>query len=244
MTPWKLIAIDTVSELVKCHFGPYIKVMNYMKPRPLPAVVSVLMLFCASTVHAGLLYRYINDEGNVVIDYRVPASDIKKGYEVLSEEGVVLRVIPRELTAEERDNVSSAEKRIAQTQAERERLRAWDESLLLRYSTVEDIEAARDRALGSLLINVSILKSNTRSLKQQVENYQVQAAEIERAGRDVDVVRLAAIEDLQNEISSIDRSIVDRNREMEDVRAEYQLDIDRFEQLLHFVELRRNMIAN
>ena len=215
-----------------------------MKLRPFSAAVFVPILFCASTVHASLMYRYINDEGNVVIDYQVPPSHIKKGYEVLNEDGVVLRVIPRELTAEERDNVSSAEKRIAQTQAERERLRAWDESLLLRYSTVEDIEAARDRALGSLLINVSILKSNTRSLKQQVENYQAQAAEIERAGRDVDVVRLAAIEDLQNEISSIDRSIIDRNREMEDVRAEYQLDIDRFEQLLHVVELRRNMIAN
>ena len=116
--------------------------------------------------------------------------------------------------------------------------------MLLRYSTVEDIEAARDRAVGSLQINLSILKSNTRSLKHQVENYQAQAAEIERGGREVDVQRLAAIEDLQNEISAIERSIVDRTKEMADVKAEYQLDIDRFEELLHVVELRRNMIAN
>ncbi|MFK8047316.1 MAG: hypothetical protein AB8B81_02660 [Halioglobus sp.] len=189
------------------------------------------------------MYRYINDEGNVVLDYQVPAADIGKGYEILNEEGVVLEVVPRELTDEERANVSSEEKQLANVRAEQERLRAWDESLLLRYSSVEDIEAARDRALGSLLINLSILKSNTRSLKQQVENYQTQAAQIERGGGSVDVERLAAIEDLQNEISAIERSIVDRTQEMEDVRAEYQLDIERFDQLLDVVELRRNMIA-
>lgn len=217
--------------------------MNYTKPRTLSTAMSLLILLCAPVVQAGLMYRYINDEGNVVLDYQVPAADIGKGYEILNEEGVVLEVVPRELTDEERANVSSEEKQLANVRAEQERLRAWDESLLLRYSSVEDIEAARDRALGSLLINLSILKSNTRSLKQQVENYQTQAAQIERGGGSVDVERLAAIEDLQNEISAIERSIVDRTQEMEDVRAEYQLDIERFDQLLDVVELRRNMIA-
>jgi chromosome segregation ATPase len=204
----------------------------------------MLTLVCASAVQAGLMYRYINDQGNVVLDYRVPASDISKGYEILNEEGVVLQVIPRTLTDEERANVSTTEQLLADAKAERERLQAWDESLLLRYSSLEDIEAARDRALGSLLINLSVLKSNTRSLKSQVENYQTQAAGIERAGMEVDVVRLAAIEDLQGEISAIERSIIDRNQEMGDVRGEYQLDLDRFKQLLGVVEMRRNMTAN
>ncbi len=97
------------SDLVKSHFGPYIKDMNYTKPRTFSAAVAMLVLLGAPAVHAGVMYRYINDQGNVVIDYQVPASDIKKGYEILNEEGVVLRVIPRELTAEERDNVSSAQ---------------------------------------------------------------------------------------------------------------------------------------
>ncbi len=55
---------------------------------------------------------------------------------------------------------------------------------------------------------------------------------------------LAAIEDLQGEIGSNERSINDRNKEMEEVKAEYQMDIDRFEQLLEFVELRRNFSVN
>jgi chromosome segregation ATPase len=190
------------------------------------------------------MYRYINDQGNVVVGYQVPTTDVKKGYEVLNEDGIVIEVIPKELTEEEREHVSAQEKILQAAEAEKERLRLWDESLLLRYSTIEDIEAARTRALSSLLINVSILKSNTRSLKQQVENYQAQAADIERRGREVDVQRLAVIEDLQGEIESTERSIADRKQEMEAVKADYQMDIDRFEQLLDVVELRRTLLAN
>ncbi|MEH6580688.1 MAG: hypothetical protein V7754_02040 [Halioglobus sp.] len=198
-------------------------------------------LLSPSLVQAGDMYRYINDEGNVVLGYQVPTTDVKKGYEVLNEDGIVIQVVPRELTEEERENITAQEALVAAAEAEKERLRLWDESLLLRYSTVEDIEAARKRAMSSLLINVSILRSNTRSLKQQVENYQAQAADIERRGGEVDPQRLAAIDDLQGEIQATERSIVERNKETEEVKAAYQMDIDRFEQLLDVVALRRSM---
>lgn len=198
----------------------------------------------AVVAEIGNMYRYRNDLGNVVVGYQVPSADVKKGYEVLNEDGIVIEVIPRELTEEERENISAQEKLAAEAEAEKERLRQWDESLLLRYSTVQDIEAARTRALSSLLINVSILRSNTRSLKQQIENYQAQAAAIERRGDEVDVQRLTSIEELQGEVAATERSIADRRQEMEDVKGGYQKDIDRFEQLLYVVALRRAMMAN
>ena len=189
------------------------------------------------------LYRYINDQGNTVIDYQVPPEDVKKGYEVLNEKGVVIRVVPRELTEEEQKEADARRRLEEEAIAEQQRLREWDEALLLRYSTVEDIEAAKERALGNLRIRVSILKSNKRSLKQQVENYQSQAAEMERMGREVDVARLQAIEDLQSEIAITDRAIADREVEIEAVEAAYESDIERFEVLLDMVEFRRNMMA-
>jgi chromosome segregation ATPase len=216
--------------------------MKLTKVTTFPVLAAALMmLLMVQLAHSRPMYRYINDQGNVVLGYQVPTGDVKKGYEVLNEDGIVVEVVARELTDEERENISAQDKVLAAAEAEKERLRQWDESLLLRYSTIEDIEAARSRALSSLLINVSILKSNTRSLKQQVENYQAQAANIERRGGEVDVQRLAAIEDLQGEIEATERSIVERSREMQDVKAKYQMDMDRFEQLLDVVALRRSM---
>lgn len=210
----------------------------------IPCFVACTMLLCAASMAKGrALYRYYNDEGNMVVDFKVPVEYASRGYEVVNSRGVVIKVVPRELTEEEKRDFDAQRQLEARARAEEERLRNWDESLLLRYSTVADIEAARDRALQELRIRVSILQSNRRSLKQQVENYQKQAADLERAGREVDDARLTTIEDLQGEIASNDRAIVDRQQELDEVDGAFQRDIERFEMLLEIVELRRTLLA-
>ena len=205
-------------------------------------LLTVALLLAPASLAASL-YRYTNEEGVTVVDYRVPTDYVGKGYEVLNKDGVVVEVVPRELTKEERKVRNSQQELEAEARAEERRLREWDESLLLRYSTLEDIEAARERALRDLRIRLSILKGNKRSLKQQVEGYQAQAADLERSGREVDVARISVIEDLQAEIATTDRSINDRALQIEEVSAAYQKDIDRFQQLLEVVALRQTLLA-
>ena len=174
----------------------------------------------------------------MVVDYQVPAEYVGAGYEVLNDEGRVIKVVPRKLSQEERQAHEAGKNQELLAMEEQERLRKWDESLLLRYSTVADIEATRDRALGELRIRMTILQGNRRSLKQKVERLQAQAADLERSGAQVDVARLSAIEDLQSEIGTTDRAIAERQREIEEEAAAYQADIERFESLLDRVKLR------
>jgi len=203
--------------------------------------VWALLLSLASVVEARSLYRYRNAEGVVVVGYQVPADSVGRGYEVLNDKGMVIKVVPRELTVQERKAKDAAEKREQEAKAEQERLRNWDESLLLHYSTVADIEDAQRRALGDLQIRMSILRGNRRAIKQTVENYQAQAADMERAGKKVDVERLRAIENLQNEIAAIERDISDRQLEIEALLASYEADIERFGMLQDVVKLRQTL---
>ncbi len=204
----------------------------------------VMALLAAGTVEAQPMYRYINDEGNAVVAYQVPPEHVAKGYEVLNEKGVIVDVVPRSLTADERANMNSEERLAREAEDERKRLQEWDQSLLLRYSSVEDIEAARDRALRDLRIRVSILKGKQRSLRQQVENYQAQAADQERRGEPVSEAHLEAIEDLRRDMAQAQRSMVEREREISEVVASYERDIERFRTLLEVVELRKRMVRS
>lgn len=63
-------------------------------------------------------------------------------------------------------------------------------------------------------------------------------------GRAVDASHLKAIEDLQGEMETTDRSIADREEEIAQVTDDFQKDIDRFEQLLEVVELRRTLMTS
>jgi chromosome segregation ATPase len=185
------------------------------------------------------MYRYVNSEGHKVVAYQVPPEFVANGYEILSAKGSLIAVVPRQLDDSERSDMNAQERLEREAEEERERLRKWDESLLLRYSTVADIEAARERALRELRIRVSILKGKLRSLKQQVENYQAMAADQERLGNSVDVEHLKAIDDLQSEIESTERAVSDRQEEIAAVDASYDRDIDRFSTLLDVVKMRK-----
>ena len=206
--------------------------------------LSLLLLLALSTGQAAsraaeYLYRYIDDQGMTVINYSIPPQFVHKGYEILNRDGSVHKVVPRSLTDEEMADRSSKAYQDRVAADESERLRKWDESLLLRYSSIEDIEAARTRSLSELRIRINILRSNVRSLKNQVESNQSRAADIERSGGSVPVELVAAIGGLQSEIAETDRSIQERLREIEVVGQGFQRDIDRFALLLDKVELRK-----
>ena len=123
-------------------------------------------------------------------------------------------------------------------------MQKWDESLLLRYSTIEDIGDARDRSLSDLKIRVSILKSNRRSLRHQVENAQARVAASERSGTQPQQADLDSILVLQSEIESTEAQIEARQTQIAEMTDDYQRDIDRFSQLQDVVELRQRLQTN
>lgn len=215
--------------------------MGY-RPSQLGLAATMCAVF-ALPAEAGNLYRYRNAEGVVVVNWTVPAEYTRQGYEILNDDGVVVEVVPRELTADERKDRALSQRVADQAKAEEERLRLWDESLLRRYSAVEDVEAARDRSLRELKIRISILKSNRRSLRQKVENYQASIADAERDGATPNEADLEAIEILKDEISGTEKAIDDRQAEVDRVFAEYALDIERLRQLQDVIALRRNLAA-
>jgi hypothetical protein len=187
----------------------------------------------------GYLYRYIGDDGVTVINSSIPPQFVQRGYEVLNPDGSVFKVVPRSLTQDELANRSGEDYKAQVEAEEAERLRKWDKSLRLRYSTLEDIEAARGRAQRELRIRISILRGNVSALKQRVETNQLRAANIERSGGRVPVTVVEAITALQGEIAVTERSIQERESEVEVVDLGFQRDIDRFTLLLDQIELRR-----
>ncbi|MFT3929454.1 MAG: hypothetical protein QM709_04055 [Spongiibacteraceae bacterium] len=196
-------------------------------------LVAVLVSGGAIAADTAKLYRYTTDKGVTAVDDHVPPEFVKNGYQVLSSDGRVLETVPRQLTGEE-----GARKRAAD--AEAKRLKEWDKNLLLRYSSVDDIAAARDRALREIDVRLSILRTNLTSVKAQVEREQEKAADIERRGGTVPEAIATNIDKLKLEVAGIESSIAERAKDKESTNASYQRDIDRFKTLQDVVQFRRS----
>lgn len=147
--------------------------------------------------NAAEMYRYTNAQGITVIDRQgVPSEFIAKGYEVLNEQGRVVRVVPPAPTAEEMQKIL----------ADRERAKS-DAQLLRLYSSLEDVDRAQARKLAELDGLIGVAKGNLQSVRQQQANLQKQAADQERAGREVPKLLLDQITSQRDEQVRIKKDI-------------------------------------
>ncbi|NQD96635.1 DUF4124 domain-containing protein, partial [Pseudomonas sp. CrR25] len=103
-----------------------------------PALIRCSLLFgllLPVVVEATELYRYVDDQGVTVLSRQgVPPEFIAKGYEVLNDQGRVIKVIPPAPTAEEMRRLLA------------DKARASSDAQLLRlYTSPEDVDRARGR---------------------------------------------------------------------------------------------------
>ena len=201
----------------------------------------VAMLLVSLSTQADNLYRYKNDVGGTVVDWRVPPEFAGRGYEVLNAQGQVVEVVPRQLSSGELQNKDLVKRLQQEAKLERARLAKWDKFLLLRYSTVDDIDAARDRALRDLKIRLSILASNQRTARNRLESVLARVADMERRG-DVPLEQdLDAIAALRADIANTGRAIKEREAQVLEVTDSFDEDRSRFIQLQDVVLLRRSL---
>ena len=207
----------------------------------IPIALFVAMLLVSVSTQADNLYRYKNDVGGTVVDWRVPPEFAGRGYEVLNAQGQVVEVVPRQLSSGELQNKDLVKRLQQEATLERARLAKWDKFLLLRYSTVEDIDAARDRALRDLKIRLSILASNQRTARNRLESVLARVADMERRG-DVPLEQdLDAIAALRADIANTGRAIKEREAQVLEVTDSFDEDRSRFIQLQDVVLLRRSL---
>lgn len=168
------------------------------------------------------LYRYVDDKGTTVLSHQgVPPEHIARGYEVLNSQGRVIRVVPPAPSAEEMQEILA------------ERARVGSDAQLLRlYSSPDDVERARERKMVELDGLISVARGNLQSARTQQGNLQSQAADHERAGREVPAHLLGQIENQKAEQIRLRREIERYNEARKQANIDFDADRSRLEILL------------
>ncbi len=179
-----------------------------------------------------VFYRYKNEQGITVQSDRLPPEVVPRGYQVVSANGDVLKTVSRELSETELELRAEQEARRQREIEEQERIRKWDKSLILRYSNVDEIEAAKQRALKEYDTRIGILNGNLMSLKGQIEAEQNDAANYARRGKDIPPALEGRLEALKSEVLYAESSIDELGRERVATGLQFERDKERFEYLM------------
>lgn len=192
------------------------------------AVGLCCLLFSAGAMAEGEFFRYENAEGVTVIDDNIPPQFTSKGYQVLNAAGRVIEVVPRALTDAERKQTNNSAIQAQLRREEQQRQARYDDTLLARYSTIDDIEAARKRRLNEIKVRLNLLKANIANLKEQLEARQKEAAELERGGQPVPAKLTGTISSLRSEIGVADGQQSRFQKELAATDLRFDMDVERF----------------
>jgi len=190
------------------------------------AVSAAAALMSASIAEARM-YRYTDENGQIVISSTIPQEASRRGYDILSKNGRVIETIDPEPTEEEIAAREAEEKR----QAEAERQRELDRKLLERYSHPDEAVRAMHRKIRELQGLNQLKRGNISVIVSQLDSEQSRAADLERSGRDIPEATLEKIRRLEAQIRDIEREINSQNANIKALRERFEADIERLEEI-------------
>ena len=176
---------------------------------------------------AANMYRYTDENGQIVISSTIPQEATKRGYDILNDNGRVIDTIPPAPTDEE----IAAREAEKQRQKELAEQREQDRALLKRFSHPDQAVKAMHRKIRELEGLIQLKRGNISVISSQLDNEQSRAADMERAGREIPEAMLEKIRRLEAQIRDIEREITSQTQEIEELRQAFEADIERLEEV-------------
>ncbi len=188
-------------------------------------VILLLLSWTAASLGAGgiRLYRYINAEGVVVIDDKIPPGYVAQGYDILSSSGQLLDTVE---PSQPQNAVEKALRKKVLAAREKE-----DRFILISYSSVTEIQAAMARKLGQLDREVKSINTNIKGSKKRIAFEQQRAANYQRGGRAVPENVTETLFDLELEVKKSESLLELKKEEYEKTEERYEGYIERYRQL-------------
>ncbi|HEX4267061.1 MAG TPA: DUF4124 domain-containing protein [Steroidobacteraceae bacterium] len=174
-------------------------------------------------------YRWVDEHGVVHYGDTVPPQYARNSRQILNSEGVEIGHIDAEKSsAQLRAEASARARHVAQQQ--------HDYFLLGTYTSVKDIESLRDERLAQIEAQQSAAQQYVQSLQSRLTSLQSRAQQFKPYSPRPDAPRMPddlAQELVQtlSEVHSQDQAIEARTEQEAQVKAQFQSDIERFEQL-------------
>jgi hypothetical protein len=195
----------------------------------LPALlVGALLLAIATTAHAGM-YRWVDAQGSVHYSDRLPADAVDRASSELNRNGVVVRSVGQAPTGDQlraRQAETTQKRELAREKMASERR---DRALLDSYTSEDDIDLAKARALSTI--------------EGQITSAQAYIAQIDKRRRELEALKpvgaqVSAPASARHELDSIDTElarqaefIVGKQKEAAAMANRYDLDKQRYHEL-------------
>jgi hypothetical protein len=200
--------------------------------RPWIVTVLIIGILSLSAVSVSAeTYRWKDKDGKVHYGVTIPAEDAEQPYDILNSAGIVIEHV--EDTSIPQDVIEEKKEELARQPliSQEERRIQSDRLLVIQYRSEEDITASLDLEIAQLGYDSRLIDQSYESTSTSIRNQIRQAADQQRAGKEISA-------DQQNEIAKLyaRRARDERRRSAmqereQKIRTRFQNDLERYRSL-------------
>ena len=186
------------------------------------ALLTLSLLILVTNSHAARFFRYIDENGKLVLSGSIPNDRVKYGYEVVDESARVLQKIEPQLSEAQYQEKRGREAALKKCRQAIDRVQNL-------FQSQSDIDYAEEQALTSIENQIVNTKANLTHVRNQREELEMQAAQMDLSGKPIANTFLDNIESARTQERNLKEQIKMRHAEKLTVGADYNFERQVFE---------------
>ncbi len=190
--------------------------MRFQQP-----LLAATLLLLTSTNAVADFYRYQDENGQLVVAYRLTPEAIQQGYEVINSQGVVVAVVEPAKTRRDKDAESSAAEQ-----------REYDLRLLMTYGDANELKDAIERRESVLMDEIELTRSTLQDTRVNLRETEDRAGLEERQDGAVSEATDSDLEQFRTQIASLSDEIVALEEAYATSQRENEVELARLKELL------------
>jgi len=191
-----------------------------------------LFIACACpTAWAGKLYKWVDEKGVTHYSESMPAEQKDRSSTELDGRG---RVLKQNAAAPNPEQIRAREEEKLRRKAEERELeqqRRRDNALLNTYTTADEIEDARKRAILAANQARQVVETRVRSSKSRVDALRKQLEQATRGGKPAPQALAEDVEEAERDLGRLERELAQKDAEIARIEQRYSEDRTRFVEL-------------
>lgn len=192
---------------------------------------ALLLAVLLHPAHAAKLYRWVDENGKVHYSDQIPPEHARNARDELNEQGITVDSVESAPSPEQMEAARAQAQKEAEERKEKEEQRRRDRLLLNSYTSVADIERAREKEIAAVQSTIDMTRAAQESQRRQIAKFVHRAAERERSGKQAPQELLADMEDVREKIQKRADYIEEKRAEQARIYADYEQDLARYREL-------------
>lgn len=176
-------------------------------------------------------YRWKDAAGVVHFADTIPASALAGGYDVVDNNGRMVRHVARELTPAERKAAAAEAARQAAVKRAAQQQNLEDTQMLSAYPTDKDLQQSQQAQLQQIQTDIATLQTNLRSQEGTLTDLLAHAADLEHAGEPIPADVSRRISEQRESVNQERRALTQRRADLVNAQAKFATQLQRYHAL-------------